>query len=66
MAFTVSASSTVFARLAVWALSMRPKASMTSAPASALARPVSMPSAPACRSQALASQLTALPWLRRP
>lgn len=66
MALTVSASSTVFARLAVWALSMSPKASMTSAPARAVASPVSMPLAPACRSQALASQLTALPWLRSP
>jgi len=54
------------ARLAVWALSMSPKASITSAPASAVARPVIMPSAPACRSHALASQLTALPWLRKP
>ena len=36
------------------------------APASAEAMPVSMPSAPACRSQALASQLTALPWVGRP
>ena len=52
--------------LAVWALSMSPKASITSAPASAVARPVSMPSAPACRSHALASQLTALPCVRRP
>ncbi len=66
MAFTVSASSTVLARLAVCALSSNPKASMTSAPARAVAMPVSMPSAPACRSQALASLLTALPWVRSP
>ena len=48
------------------ALSRRPKAMRLSTPARAPASPVSIPSAPACRSLALASLVTALPVTGKP